>query len=120
MLERELTPSEISRVNKLVRKECCNHDCGNCIMADDGDEHACAQLMSRHMSCRWFEEAVLPLDPELALQLSEEKETPVAYCEICGQEIIKTNNKKKYCDSCAARRKRKQSAKSLRKMRGSM
>ena len=120
MLERELTPSEISRVNKLVRKECCNHDCCNCILTDDGDEHVCAQLMSRHMSCRWFAEAVLPLDLKLQQDLSEDNDPNKGKCEMCGAEIYKTSNRQKFCETCAAKSKRKKIAGYMQKKRGDM
>ena len=120
MLERELTPSEISRVNKLVRKECCNHENGNCILLDNGDEHTCPQLISRHLLCRWFEKAVLPLDQKLLVDLSEGVEPNRDTCQMCGVVIYKTSNRQKYCERCAAKNKRKKIAEYMQKKRGDM
>ena len=32
-----LSPKQVKRVNRLVKKECCNFDNGNCILLDDGN-----------------------------------------------------------------------------------
>lgn len=52
------------KARKLVR-ECCNYDCGNCLLLDDGEECVCVQSISYSLLCRWFRAAVLPLDTAL-------------------------------------------------------
>ncbi|MGJ4828558.1 cysteine-rich VLP protein [Streptococcus pyogenes] len=36
-----LSPKQVKLVNRLVRKECCNYDNGNCILLDDGEACPC-------------------------------------------------------------------------------
>lgn len=118
MSGRELSHKVRLKINKLVRRECCHHENGNCLLLDDGETHSCPQLISRRLFCKWFERAVLPLDTELEKQVKEEHSIRVP-CAGCGKEIIKSSNKKKFCEACAIKRKRKQSARSLQKIRGS-
>ena len=53
-------PEETSQ--RLIRRECCNCEDGNCLALDDGDTCACPQMISFSVCCKWFRWAVLPLD----------------------------------------------------------
>lgn len=77
---RRLAPPQSRRVNALVRRECCNYDCGNCILLDDGDECVCPQTISFSLLCKWFRAAVLPLDKELYAALYPRRTGGVVPC----------------------------------------
>lgn len=110
-----LSPKQVKRVNRLVRKECCNFDNGNCILLDDGDPCSCPQLISCSLLCRWFSDAVLPLDRELFAELyaPEEKRR----CTVCGAPFASKSNHAKYCPDCRKKITRKQAAERMRKKR---
>lgn len=115
---RELTGKEIKAVNRLIKSECCNYCDGNCILLDDGEEHVCPQIISRHLCCSWFEKAVLPLDDILLKSISDEGSGVIKRCASCGKDLIAAGNRKKYCDACAKARLRKQKADYMAKKRG--
>ncbi len=110
-----LSPKQVKRVNRLVKKECCNFDNGNCILLDDGEPCHCPQLISCSLLCRWFSGAVLPLDRELFAELyaPEEKRR----CTVCGAPFASKSNNAKYCPDCRKKITRKQAAERMRKKR---
>lgn len=110
-----LSPKQVKRVNRLVRKECCNYDNGNCILLDDGEACPCPQLISYCLLCKWFSDAVLPLDRELFAELyaPEEKRR----CIVCGAPFASKSNNVKYCPDCRKKITRKQAAERMRKKR---
>lgn len=66
-------PSQRGRVNKLVRRQCCCYDHGNCILLDDGEPHRCVQIISRYgIYCNYLRRAVLPSDSELYAQIRDQ------------------------------------------------
>ena len=83
---KSLSPKQVKRVHRLVRKECCNFDNGNCILLDDGEPCPCPQLISCSLLCRWFSDAVLPLDRELFAELDSPEEK--RRCTVCGSPIL--------------------------------
>ena len=65
-------PSQLGRVNKLVRRLCSRYDRGNCILLDDGEPHKCVQLISYSgICCNYFKNAVLPAHKELYKQIKK-------------------------------------------------
>ena len=76
----KITPKQSKRINALIRKLCCNYVDGNCLLLDDGEEHACVQCISRYgIYCNYFKNAVLPADRELfaeIMQPSKQKTMP--------------------------------------------
>ena len=110
-----LSSKQVKRVNRLVKKECCNFDNGNCILLDDGEACHCPQLISCSLICRWFSDAVLPLDGELFAELyaPEEKRR----CTVCGMPFASKSNNAKYCPDCRKKITRKQAAERMRKKR---
>lgn len=110
-----LSPKQVKRVNLLVKKECCNFDNGNCILLDGGEPCHCPQLISCCLLCRWFSDAVLPLDRELFAEFyaPEEKRR----CTVCGAPFASKSNNAKYCPDCRKKIARKQAAERMRKKR---
>lgn len=84
----KINEKQAARVHHLARDECANFEDGNCLILDDGDECRCVQLFSiSSISCRYFRDAVLPLDAAL-------------HAEITGQNAHPKNRHR-----CAERRK---------------
>ena len=57
------------RTARRLAHSCCNYDCGNCLLLDDGEECVCPQSITYSLVCRWFRAAVLPLDAGLCAAL---------------------------------------------------
>ena len=63
-----------TRVNRLVKKECCNYDKGNCSIRDNGTYVKCPQVGSKTIICDWFITSVLPIDSKLETDIVNTKE----------------------------------------------
>lgn len=102
------------RAKRLVH-ECCNYDCGNCLLLDNGKECVCVQSISCSLLCRWLRAAVLPLDKglEAALFYREDRKR----CSVCGAYFLPGSNRAKYCPDCAVTMKRIKAAGRKRKQR---
>lgn len=62
----KITLTQSGKVNKLIRKLCCNYDGGNCLLLDNGEPCCCIQKISRYgIYCNYFLKAVLPADKKL-------------------------------------------------------
>ena len=108
-------PADLKRIKALVKKECCNYDSGNCVLLDDGETCVCPQTISYSLLCKWFRNAVLPLDNDLYIKLMRPKNTKT--CVICGSEFESKSNSVKYCPNCRKKVTRKQAAKRKQKQR---
>ncbi len=94
---------------------CCNYDCGNCLLLDDGEECICPQSITYSLICKWFRAAVLPLDASLcAALLHRDRMKP---CAICGSYYVPKSNRAKYCPACAESMKRIKATERKRKQR---
>ena len=66
----KITTKQCTKINALVRRECCNCCKGNCLLLDDGEEAKCMQLISRYgIYCNYFLKAVLPGEKELYTEI---------------------------------------------------
>ena len=104
---RELTRHERAAIRKLVVDMCTNYD----------KEYGCLPLdCSCYMLgkwwtgsyCKYFREAVLPLDPMLEASLLGREAPQQDICAVCGKPFI-PEGKQSYCGAVcanAARRKR--------------
>ena len=102
---RELTRDEQKKIRSLVTGMCANYDreTGLCLPLDCG----CYMLHKCWTGayCRYFREAVLPLDPELRA------------CAVCGRAFL-PEGRQAYCsDACKAEGNRRKSRERMRKMR---
>jgi len=102
----QMTPTQRKRANALIRSECCNFDGGYCLMLDDGESHACPQLASYSVLCKWFQTALLPTDAALRAEMFGT--SSIKGCAICGEAFVPKSNRAKYCASCAAKIHRQQ------------
>ena len=46
------------RTARRLVHSCCNYDCGNCLLLDDGEECICPQSITYSLICKWFRAAV--------------------------------------------------------------
>ena len=112
---RELTRSEKTAIRKLVTSSCANYD----------KEYGCLPLncecymMGKGWTgayCKYFAEAVLPLDPTLAASLAKGT-LELRPCAFCGT-LFYAHGKQAYCTgACAGKAHRKQKRESIRKKR---
>lgn len=114
---RELTRDEKRAIRKLVTEMCANYDRDyGCLPLD------CACYMLRKCwtgaYCRYFREAVLPLDPVLQASISEEGPPPDArLCAVCGSPFL-PEGRQAYCsEACKAEGNRRKSRVRMRKKR---
>lgn len=117
-MSRELTTGERTAIRQLVVKSCANY-CGHyrlCLPLDTG----CYMLTKWWTGayCRYFEQAVLPLDPALESSLMGRDAPEGRICAACGQPLRATNNRAKYCTACAEAARRRRQRKYMRKKRG--
>ena len=109
-----MTYQQYRTARRLVHS-CCNYDCGNCLLLDDGEECVCPQSITYSLVCRWFRAAVLPLDASLcAALLYRDRMKP---CAICGSYYVPKSNRAKYCPACAESMKRIKANERKRKQR---
>mgnify|MGYP000270248768 CR=1 FL=1 len=115
---RELTRTEKAAIRRLVSKWCANYDrdCG-CLPLD------CECYMFGKCwtgaYCRYFREAVLPLDPALEAALLAEGSRPdFKACPVCGRAVA-PDGRQTYCSAaCAKAAHRRQQREYMRKKRG--
>lgn len=106
------------QANAFIRRECCNCENGDCIALDDGDAHACPQMISFSVCCKWFRWSVLPQIGTLEAEIFRDKE--LKRCVVCGRVFVPKSNRAKYCPDCAARVHRRQKTESERKRRSAV
>ncbi len=103
------------RTARRLVHSCCNYNCGNCLLLDDGEECICPQSITYSLICKWFRAAVLPLDAGLcAALLYRDRMKP---CTICGSYYVPKSNRAKYCPACAESMKRIKATERKRKQR---
>ena len=109
-----MTYPQYRTVQRLVHS-CCNYDCGNCLLLDDGEECVCPQSITYSLVCHWFRAAVLPLDAGLYAALLHRADRKK--CVLCGSYYLPKSNRAKYCPECAVRMKRTKAMERKRKQR---
>lgn len=97
----ELTATQRRQCADLARKECCNYREGHCLLLeniDRDDNCPCVQEISNHIECRWFQNAVLPIDWKLEAEIF--KDDQMHGCERCGALFRATGRNMRYCPDC--------------------
>lgn len=97
---------------------CCNYDCGNCMLLDDGEGCVCPQSITYSIICKWFRAAVLPLDSTLYTALLYKGR--MRDCAECGKPFVPKSNRAKYCSECAERERRRKTRDRVRRYRADM
>ena len=100
---RELTRQERARVRRLVTDLCANHDNQDrlCLPLDC----PCYMLHKWWTGsfCRYFQEAVLPVDTALESSITgEDTSLKQKTCPVCGKAYLPTTSQAYCSDSCRA------------------
>ena len=119
METRELTSKERTAIRKLVKGMCANYSGENgCLLLGD----SCYMLGKWWTGgyCRYFQRAVLPLDPVLEAALINGKTIGMRSCAVCGK-AFPISGRKAYCsEGCARKALRKQKREYIRQKRAHM
>ena len=112
----KITPKQSRRINALIRRLCCNCIDGNCLLLDDGDTHACVQLISKYgIYCNYFKTAVLPVDKALYAEIMDKSKG--RKCSLCETHFTPQARNQRYCPDCAAKQKRRKATERQRRKR---
>lgn len=108
----KMTKVQYRAVKDLAVRMCANYDrpTVDCLLMDE----ACWQVCCSSGLCRYFKEAVLPLDRVLYADLVKPGSLKVC---ACGRSFVPASNRAKYCPECAIAERRKQKALCERKRR---
>ena len=98
-----MTYQQYRTARRLVR-ECCNYDCGNCLLLDDGEECICPQSITYSLTCKWFRAAVLPLDAGLCAALFPPPTARRRRGREGGRLFAPPRHNTLYCSTCAVER----------------
>ena len=115
---RELTRQERARVRRLVTDLCANHDNQDrlCLPLDC----PCYMLHKWWTGsfCRYFQEAVLPVDTALESSITgEDTSLKQKNCPVCGKAYLPTTSQPYCSDSCRAFARRKSERERKRRSR---
>ena len=116
-MPRELTREEKKSIRALVTRWCANYDRDyGCLPL----ECECYMLMKCWTGpmCRYFRDAVLPIDPVLAVQLAQEGPVEeLRICPLCGRTFL-PKRRQIYCSqACQAEANRRKSRERMRSHR---
>ena len=111
-----MSANQRMRAKELVQQECCNYLDGMCVVLENGYGDRCVQCISHHVACRWFRDAVLPLDDVLEHELYREDTVRGRQCVRCGKVFVPGSNRARFCAHCSViNRKRKRAEWAYRK-----
>ena len=118
MRSRELTGREKQEIRRLVKTMCANYDEKYKCLPVNGD---CYMFYgygyTNTAMCKYFRNAVLPLNPELERVLTGGTVIETKPCGLCGKEFP-LNGRQTYCsEKCAKTNRRKSVAKNVREHR---
>ena len=116
-MSRELTREEKAAIRKLVGKWCANYDREYGCLPLDCECYMFGKCWTGSY-CRYFREAVLPLDPALEAALTAEGPKPdFKLCPVCGGAVAPFR-RQAYCSAaCAKKAHRRQQREYMRKKR---
>ena len=97
----------LKKIKQLIRDECCNYDSRFCNITHycyADKDHICRYFLEEVKRCKWFEQAVLPLEPKLEAEYHDELDTAAKEktrnCDGCGDRFVPTNNRQVFCRDC--------------------
>ena len=119
-----LAKDEQRAVRTLIRNECATLPA--CEQEFRCSPRTCPQTENNELKCRWFIEAVLPLNRDLQnrlakrFDLGETDKTIDALkpCAVCGKAFEAKSNRARYCLECRGTTRRKQAAIRASRFRG--
>lgn len=117
MDNRELTRHERAAIRKLVTSMCANYDSEyGCLPLDYGGCYMLDKWWTGAY-CKYFQNAVLPLDPKLEATLLGNAAPEMDACTVCGKLFL-AGETRAYCSpACQAEGNRRKSRERMRKKR---
>ena len=104
---RELTREEKTAIRKLVTKLCANYDRDVGCLPLDCPCYMLEKCWTGAL-CRYFREAVLPVDPALESAITgEDTSLKQKTCPVCGKAYLPITSQAYCSDSCRAFARRK-------------
>lgn len=118
MEARELTRAERTAIRKLVTSMCANYDKEYGCLPLDCECYMLGKWWTG-ANCKYFRNAVLPLDPALERSLTDPGPAPeLRPCAVCGTMFL-PSGRMRYCSpACAEAALREQKRAYMRKQRG--
>lgn len=114
---RELSREEKRAIRKLVTSMCANFDKEYGCLPLDCECYMLGKCWTGAY-CRYFQNAVLPLNPALELALTSATPAEMRSCTICGKAFPQ-DGKRAYCsDACTSLARRKRQRDYMRQKRG--
>lgn len=117
MQSRELTKSELRQIRRLVKTMCANYDSEYGCLPLDGECYMFCIAFNTSDLCKYFRDAILPLNPELGRVFFGGIKPNSKPCKICGKAFEVCGNKAHCCDSCADGGRKSATAARVRKHR---
>lgn len=114
---RELTREERTAIRSLVVKWCANYDRDYGCLPLDCECYMLGKCWTGAM-CRYFRDAILPLDPKLEAALSADGPAQeFKSCPVCGRAFV-PSGRRRYCSpACQAEGNRQKSRARMRNKR---
>lgn len=118
MAERELTREERREIKKLVVSMCANYDrTYGCLPLDYGRCYMIDKCWTGSL-CKYFREAVLPLNPALEAALLDNADCPACKpCAVCGKPFPPAGRQAYCSEACRVSGYREMERKKKRKQR---
>lgn len=117
MNPRELTGREKQAIRRLVKEMCANFDHEYGCLPLDGTCYMFGVAFNSSSLCRYFRDAVLPLNPELERVLTGSPAPNTKPCKLCGKPFP-VKGRQAYCsETCAKTARRKSVAANVRHYR---
>ena len=114
---RELTRQEKAAIRALVVKWCANYDRDYGCLPLDCECYMLGKCWTGAY-CRYFREAVLPLDPGLEASLTTPIPAPeLRICPMCGRSFPPNRQQRYCCPACQAEANRQKSKQRMRNKR---
>lgn len=113
---RELTAGEKRSIKALVKSMCANYDHEYGCLPLEGTCYMFTIGFVGSGLCRYFRDAVLPLDPGLEAVFARKPTKP---CKVCGKRFPVSGRKAVCSDACAAAARKSATAARVRKHRAS-
>ena len=116
-MSRELTRQEKAAIRSLVKRWCANYDKDAGCLPLDCECYMLGKCWTGAY-CRYFREAVLPLEPVLMASICEDGPIPdTRLCAVCGRPFL-PEGRQAYCSAaCKAEGNRRRSRERMRKKR---
>ena len=115
---RELTRSEQRDIRSLVTDMCANYDSHykECLPLDGTCYMFCIGYTGSQL-CKYFKNAVLPLEPELEAIFDGDIKSSLKKCKDCGNGFVPIGRQAYCCDACEQKGRLRDTAERVRKHR---